>query len=199
MGDGVTATTDRPPAPPAVPLSLGRAPTWERAHQGDPRAIALMDRHYSREPHRRGASHFMPPGPALVLLTPDGLALWGTSAPRFVSAQSWAGRNGWPLAWVCTVFRNEGPARSSDLIRAAVAATQHVHGEPPPGGFLTFVDAAKVRHKRDAGRCFLRAGWTRIGTTAAGLVVLHQSPAAMPEPSPPLRTTEQLRLWEMSA
>jgi hypothetical protein len=181
----MTATTDRPPAPPAVPRARGRL-AWARAHQGDRRATALMDRHYSRDPHRLGAVHFMPPGPALVLLTPDGLALWGTSAPRFVSAQSWAGRNGWPVAWLCTVFRNEGPALSSDLIGAAVAITRYVYGEPPPGGFLTFVDPAKVRRKRDAGRCFLRAGWGRIGATAAGLVVLHQPPGDMPEATPPL-------------
>jgi hypothetical protein len=37
-----------------------------------------------------------------------------------------------------------------------------------------------VRAKRDPGRCFLKAGWRRVGTTRGGLVVLRLSPCPQP-------------------
>lgn len=51
---------------------------------------------------------------------------------------------------------------------------------PPPAGFVTFVNAEKVRPKRDPGRCYLRAGWHYAGETKGGLVALALSAAEMP-------------------
>lgn len=116
-----------------------------------------------------------------MLLSEAGDALWVTSwpLPEYV-------RHAWPGAWVCSLFRNEGPALSSDLIRAAVAATRWRWPEPPKLGMVTFVNPAKRRRKRDPGRCFRRAGFEPCGLTAGGLVALQLLPDAMPEPVAPL-------------
>ena len=75
---------------------------------------------------------------------------------------------------------------SSDLIREAVAATRAEWGEPPPGGTVTTIDPHKVRHKRDPGRCFLRAGFRRLPelTKDRGLVILRLAVADHPAASP---------------
>jgi len=153
---------------------------WDRTHCADRRGAALADRHYSRK--TVGAVQFTPPARRVVLLTPAGDAVWVTSWPKvqFLD-RSWCREE----HWQCTLFRNEGSVLSSTLIRQAVAATRAVWGDPPPLGMLTFIDAGKVRHKRDPGRCYLRAGFTRYGATAGGLIVLRLTPDAMPEPCRP--------------
>lgn len=148
---------------------------WALSDKGDPRAVAIYDRHYSRRPSSIGKPCIAPPGRCLVLTLPIGGGLWVTSAqlPEFV-------KHSWPGAWLCTVFRNESAALSSTLVIAAVEATVAAWGPLPPAGFVTFVDAGKVRRKRDPGRCFLRAGWTRVGETRGGLVILRLSPCPQP-------------------
>ena len=89
---------------------------------------------------------------------------------------------------MCTLFRNESPHLSSELIREAVAATRFSWGNPPELGMVTFVDAQRVRRKRDPGRCYLRAGFRRIGTTQGGLVALQLAPVDMPDAVPCLGT-----------
>jgi hypothetical protein len=87
---------------------------------------------------------------------------------------------------MCSAFRNESTELSSALIVEAVSATRHTFGEPPPLGFVTFVDASKTRRKRDPGRCFVKAGWVRLSErTKSGLIVLQQLPEDMPPPMPP--------------
>jgi hypothetical protein len=158
---------------------------WTLSHRADPRAVAIADRHYNRQ--KVGTPQFVPPGRCLVLLTPDADALWVTSWPfgRYV-------KHAWPGAWVCSCFRNESGHLSSALIRAAVAATRWRYGEPPVRGMVTFVDAAKVRRKRDPGRCYLRAGFRNVGQTKGGLVALQLAVADMPEPEAPVNTTADL-------
>jgi hypothetical protein len=160
---------------------------WNRTHHADRRGAALADRHYSRK--TIGAPQFTPPGRKVVLLTDAADALWVTSWPftEYVK-HAWAG------AWLCSLFRNEGPVLSSVLIRDAVAATRAIWGEPPPLGMVTFIDAGKVRHKRDPGRCYLRAGFERCGVTAGGLIVVRLAPDAMPDPCLP--GDMQLRLLD---
>jgi hypothetical protein len=150
---------------------------WQRSDRYDPRALPLADRHYNRR--KVGSPQFVPPGRNVVLLTAAADALWVTSWPfaQYV-------RHAWPGAWVCSIFRNEGPTLSSVLVREAVAATRAHYGEPPPLGMITFVNADKVRPKRDPGRCFLRAGFRNVGLTAGGLVALQLLPVDMPEPEP---------------
>lgn len=161
-----------------MPELSGDGVKWQVSDRADPVSRALADRHYSRQ--SPGAAGFVPPGRCLVLRTPAGDAYWVTSWPfaEFVK-HAWAG------AWVCSAFRNESPHLSSDLIRDAVAATLY-RWDPPELGMVTFVDAAKVRHKRDPGRCFVRAGFERVGRTRGGLVALQLLPEAMPEMEAPL-------------
>jgi hypothetical protein len=145
---------------------------WTLSYRADVRALPLADRHYTRQ--AIGSRQFVPPGRCLVLLTPAADALWVTSWPFAAYVKhAWAG------AWVCSLFRNEGPTVSSVLIAAAVAYTRAVW-DAPPMGIVTFIDPAKVRRKRDPGRCFRRAGWSVVGQTQSGLVALQQLPAVMP-------------------
>jgi hypothetical protein len=71
------------------------------------------------------------------------------------------------------------------MIRAAIAATRWFWPDPPSLGMVTFVDRAKVRHKRDYGRCYLRAGFKVAGETEGGLLAFQMVPEAMPEPCAP--------------
>jgi hypothetical protein len=123
------------------------------------------------------------------LLTARADALWVSSwpYPEYVK-HAWAG------AWLCSCFRNESALLSSELIMQAVAATHWTWGQPPDLGMVTFVDPGKVRKKRDWGRCFRRAGWSHVGFTKGGLVVLQILPFAMPEPHPAIGTS--LTLFE---
>ena len=127
---------------------------WTLSHRAAPSARALADRHYNRQ--HIGAPQFVPPGRCLVLYaeTPTGRAFWITSWPfaQYV-------RHAWAGAWVCSAFRNEGAGLASDLIRQATAAIRWTWPDVPVLGMVSFVDADRVRHKRDPGRCYLRAGW----------------------------------------
>lgn len=146
---------------------------WVESWRADPEARVFADRHYNRQ--KIGAPQFVPPGRCLVLKTPE--AFWVTSFPfaEYV-------KHAWPGAWICSAFRNEGTTyKSSALIRLAVAATREEFGEPPALGMVTFVDPEKVRHKRDPGRCFLRAGFVKVGKTKKGLLALQLLPESMPE------------------
>lgn len=143
------------------------------SNRADPRARVIADRHYNRQ--KVGAKQFFPPGCCLVLLTEAADALWITSWPFGQYVQ-----HAWPGAWICTCFRNEGPSLSSELIKEAVAATRAFYGAAPKQGFVTFVDAQKTRPKRDPGRCYRKAGWSKVGETQAGLVVLQLHPKDMP-------------------
>jgi len=157
---------------------------WTISWRADPRARAIADRHYNRQ--NPGSPQFVPPGKPLVLLTDDARALWISHWPiaEYVKHE-WAG------AWMCTCFRNEAREvyLSSDLIRAAVAATIAEWGTPPELGMVTFVDPEKTHKKRDPGRCFRKAGFRVVGRTKdKNLVALQLLPSEMPEPLAPLST-----------
>lgn len=154
---------------------------WTLSHKFDVRALPLADRHYNRQ--KPGTPQFVPPGKSVVLLALDARALWVTSWPyaQYV-------RHAWPGAWVNSLFRNEGPDLSSELIVEAVAATRAMFGEPPDLGIVSFVDASKIRHKRDPGRCYRRAGWSHVGFTKRGLWTFQLPPNAMPAAELPLGT-----------
>lgn len=159
---------------------------WTKSHRADPDVRPMADRHYNRQ--KVGSPQFAPPGRCLVLKRPD--AFWITSWPfaEYVK-HAWAG------AWVCSAFRNEGDILSSALIRAAVAATRALW-EPPELGMITFVNAGKVRRKRDPGRCYLRAGFRHVGETKGGLLAFQLLPGEMPEPVPALGEQAPLSLSE---
>lgn len=148
---------------------------WRRSWRADRRALPLADRHYNRQ--KVGAPQFVPPGRCVSLLTPDARALWVTSWPQaeFV-LHDWAG------AWVNSLFRREAGPLASEMITEAVAITRGVFGDPPALGIVSFIDAEQVRHKRDPGRCYRKAGWRHVGFTKSGLYVFQQLPAEMPAP-----------------
>ncbi len=162
---------------------------WIESWKADPVARVVADRHYNR--HKVGSPQFVPPGRAIVLRTECGRAFWISSNPfaQYVRHQ-WAG------AWICTAFRNEGAGLSSELITEAVAATRWLAertkswlgGLPPEHGFISFVDARKVRAKQHPGYCYLRAGWTLLEerTKEDGLLAFQLLPKDMPEPARPL-------------
>lgn len=151
---------------------------WRLSWRADPIAAAIADRHYNRQ--RPGSAQFVPPGRCLVLVTDDEQAAWVTSWPLADYVQhAWAG------AWVNSLFRREGGPLASDLIREAVAITRWRWPEVPELGMVTFIDPRKVRHKRDPGRCYRKAGFRLVGTTKGGLLVFEMLPSAMPEPAEP--------------
>jgi hypothetical protein len=149
------------------------------SHRFDRRALPLADAHYNRR--KVGSPQFVPPGRCLVLLTPDAGALWVTSWPfaQYV-------RHRWPGAWVNSLFRRERGPLASELIREAIAATRAFFGEPPPLGLVSFVDRDKTRHKRDPGRCYIKAGFEYDGETAGGLVAVRMRPERMPAAESPI-------------
>jgi hypothetical protein len=107
-----------------------------------------------------------------VLKTADGKAAWISGWPKAEFVQhEWAG------AWVNSLFRNEGPHLSSDLIRWAVAHTRAKWPDVPELGIVSFVDASKTEPKEVPGWCYRMAGWTHIGFTKdEGLYAFQQLP-----------------------
>lgn len=143
--------------------------TWEQVRDGDPTGLALFQRHYSRYEYADGREpdRFVGPGARIVLLTPDARALfvWRDFDTQDPTAN--------PGDINCSVFRNEGGTRSSDLILAAM----ELAWERWPGRRLyTYVNPQRVR-STNPGYCFLMAGWRRCGVTKRrGLLILEVLP-----------------------
>ena len=135
---------------------------WNLVKDGNAAAFSLFRRHYTFRPNRnqihfsfmfekeRNAGMFVGPGEKTVLLTPeaDALFVWR----KFLSADGQLGVN-------CAVFRNEGAARASDLIKEACAVAW---ARWPGERLYTYVDARRVARSRTPGRCFLKAGWRYV-------------------------------------
>ena len=141
---------------------------WYASHHADPRAVALYLRHYSAKRYADGRlrRQFCAPGEKLVLLTPhaDALFVWH-------KAQDGLRMDG--LDGVhCTVFRNESPYQSSDLIREAEVLAW---ARWPGTTLYTYVNAAKVA-STVPGWCFIRARWKRAGTSKGGLLLFRKRP-----------------------
>lgn len=153
---------------------------WHVSHRADRAVRPLADRHYNRQ--KIGAPQFVPPGRCVVLTTADHSAFWVTSWPfAEFTKHAWAG------AWINSAFRREPPAPlASELIREAVAATRAIWPDVPSLGMVTFVDTDKVRHKRDPGRCYRRAGFRLVGQTKGGLLALQLLPDVMPDAAEPI-------------
>src|SRR6185503_16222107 len=107
---------------------------------------------------RRKIRQFVGPGDKHVLLTTDARALFVWR--RFISDNQQSGVN-------CAVFRNEGSAAAQSSVLIADAC-RLAWERWPNARLYTYVDARKVRHKRDPGRCLLRAGFSRCGETKDG-------------------------------
>ena len=145
--------------------------TWRLSSSSDPHALALVDGtgpwsehgpHYSRR--TPGSKTFTGVGREIVLVTDS--AVWACVYQRTPSARGTGGsrgRTGQPdskarYIWRNMLFRNLGPARSSDLIRSALEAT-YVHGSLPAERLRTEIGLAHVR-SRNPGYCYKCAGWT---------------------------------------
>lgn len=153
---------------------------WIVSWRAEPHSRVVADGHYNRQ--KVGAKQFVPPGGCLVLRTPAFGAVWVTSTPLAEYV-----KHAWPGAWVNSLFRNETrTVLSSLLITEAVAASLSVLGPPPAQGIVSFVDADKVRRKRDPGRCYRKAGWKHVGFTKDGLWTYQITPEGMPAPARPL-------------
>jgi len=157
---------------------------WTLSYRCDPAGRRLADRHYNRR--KIGAANFVPPGRCLVLKCPG--AVWTTSYPYAEYV-----RHEWAGAWMNSLFRREPECDhlASDLILAAVAATRW-RWDVPDLGMITFVDAGKVRRKRDPGRCYRRAGFRHVGFTKGGLYALQLLPEDMPDRAAPKETQVEM-------
>ena len=70
----------------------------------------------------------------------------------------------------CSIFRNEGPWLSSELVRQADAIADFAW---PGERHYTYVNAQKIRSV-NPGYCFKKAGWCQCGETRGGLVILER-------------------------
>jgi hypothetical protein len=166
---------------------------WHLSWRADPQGRVIADNHYNRQ--HVGAPQFVPPGRCVVLTIP-GHALWVTSWPfkEFV-------KHAWGGAWVNSCFRNERRDLylSSELIVEAIAATRWTWPQIPDLGMVTFIDADEVKHKRDPGRCYAKAGFVNgePRTTEGGLIVKQMWPHQMPAPEAPIGAN--LSLFDLPA
>lgn len=134
---------------------------WHLVRSSDPVALDLFSRHYSCRPIARrrklcgsgNHARIGGPGKKLVLITGDGKALFVWSAPHI--------RRDGQTGIYCSVFRNEGSVRSSDLIEDAVQVALHHFGRDR---LYTFVNPRKIQ-STNPGFCFIQAGWKRCGVT----------------------------------
>lgn len=164
---------------------------WRVSNRASKRGKALADRHYSRQ--KIGSPQFVKPGRCLVFVTDDSKALWVTSwpFPEFVK-HAWAG------AWECSLFRSEGDdVLASVLIRQAVSATRAIYGEPPPLGFVSFIDPLKVepvvrQRLPSFGYSWMKAGWEYVGRTEGGKLTFQLMPERMTPAANPLGYTPSL-------
>lgn len=141
----------------------GETQNWLPALDGDPRARALHQRHYSCTNRSPKNGQFMPPGQKMVLLTVrcDALFGWVKNVVERYDRQEGV---------CCTVFRNESPLLSSDLIREA----DEIAWEKWPGErHFTYVDPTRVGSS-NPGYCFLKAGWRKCGKSKSGLILLER-------------------------
>lgn len=143
---------------------------WHRVSNRDPRVIALYNRQYSAARGRKAGRYrggIAGNGESITLLTGDGRAVF-----NWIRQDS---RRDGQIGVNCSVFRNEGPALSSELIRAACAlAWQRWPGER----LWTYVDGDATARRRGRahppGCCFIMAGWTLLPERSRrGLYILE--------------------------
>lgn len=138
---------------------------WIGVKDGDRRALALYNRHYSAYQYKDGRERklFVGPGEKLIMITFQINALFAWR--KFISMDDQEGVN-------CAVFRNESNILSSVLI---LEAEQIAWRKWPNQRLYTYVNGDKVR-SNNPGYCFKRAGWQVCGRTQGGLLVLEKLP-----------------------
>lgn len=133
-------------------------------------AVAIFERHYSVRKYRDGRRNrrqvgFVGPGEKCVLLTSDARAL-------FVWRHALIIDEGTPEGVCCSVFRNEGPVRSSELILSAEEYARHLW---PGLQLYTWVWDSKARSV-NPGYCFKKAGWKFVRRNKDGRLSLLTKP-----------------------
>ena len=159
------------PASLPVPDLRPEGDYWIVVKDGDARARQLFERHYSADVEgrrRRGATQFVGPGEKLVLMTPRADALFAWRLSYYRQDEQWGAE--------CTIFRNEGPYLSSEMILRAEAFSSRRW--PHLARFITYVDAAATAGRRSRhslpGACFRHAGWQEAGESKKGLILLEK-------------------------
>ena len=145
---------------------------WMHVKDGNPVAYAMHTRHYSHRGYSDGRRDdesnsarrlIVGPGEKMVLLTPDEDALFAWRRCSF--------RNDRQDGVECTVFRNEGKRRSSELI---LSAEKEAFRRWPGERMFTYVDSRRVR-STNPGCCFKAVGWRRCGESQKGLLILEKT------------------------
>jgi hypothetical protein len=140
---------------------LGISGNWIGVRNTDARAVSLYQRHYSARPNvttqTRLTHGISGPGELLTLITVTGDAL-------FVWQHNTVARYDKQIGVNCSVFRNEGPILSSDLIHEACDLAW---ARWPDKRLFTYVWDAKIQ-SRNPGYCFKKSGWTLCGRNADG-------------------------------
>jgi hypothetical protein len=143
---------------------------WLSVKDGDPAAYQLFTRHYSFHQYKdnrrlvgRNRHLIAGPGDKMVLLTEDYKALFVWR--KFIDDSGQVGVN-------CSVFRNEGPILSSELIKQA---DELAWNRWPGERLYTYVDGSQVHGD---GCCFKKAGWKKLKyKTKSGKIILEIFPA----------------------
>ena len=142
---------------------------WYAVRDGDPRAAALYERHYScvnlKKRRRTGDKRICGPGEHMVLLTADVRALFVWRKAKYPDFAGQAGV-------YCCIFRNEGDILSSTLI---LEAEELAWNRWPGERLYTYVNPRAIR-STNPGYCFKVANWTPCGHTQKGLVILEKLP-----------------------
>lgn len=123
----------------------------------------LADRHYSRQ--SVGAREFMGNGSTLVLRNVEGTLVFGWLRSQGYHVNS----DG--LDACCTIFRNEGVRRSSEVILEA--EREALDKWPDLTRFWTYIDPDRVASP-NPGYCFKQAGWRFVGLSKRGLHLLEK-------------------------
>ena len=168
---------------------LGIDGHWIGIHDADPRAIALYRRHYSSKSKSNNSHGFIGVGERMVLLTLKGDALFAWHlkiTPQERDSREPEKRRKLRgnepsiynigedrVGLMCSVFRNEGPTLSSELILEA----EELAWQRWPGiRLFTYVWDSKVESV-NPGYCFKMAGWKTCGRNADGrLTILEKLP-----------------------
>lgn len=127
----------------------------------------MYHRHYSYANYRvKHPVLFVGPGEKMVLMTPEGGALFVWR--KFIDKSGQHGIN-------CAIFRNEVPGLylSSSLI---LEAEQLAWSRWPGERLYTYINPKKIRSK-NPGFCFKKAGWRLCGYSARRkLIILEKFP-----------------------
>lgn len=134
-----------------------------RTGRFDACVVALADAHYSRETH--GSPQCAPPGELVLLRNAAGTVAFGWVKSKYKRADGEEGV-------CCFLFCKEGGARrASEIILEAERFAVERWGATRA---FTYVNPKKVRHKRDPGRCFIKAGWRKVRVNKKGLIVFEK-------------------------